>query len=119
VGDIDVLIEDGGHTMAQQIATFEELWPNIVEGGVFLMEDLHTSYWPKLGGGYHRDGTFIEFAKNLIDQQHAWHSLDKESFVVDKYTRSIRGMHIYDSVIVFDKATVGRPSTARTGTRSH
>src|SRR4051812_4557707 len=40
VGDIHVLIEDGGHTMTQQISTFEELWPNIVDGGVFLMEDL-------------------------------------------------------------------------------
>jgi hypothetical protein len=119
VGDVDVLIEDGGHTMTQRIATFEELWPNIVEGGVFLMEDLHTSYWPKYGGGYRREGTFIEYAKNLIDQEHAWHSHDKESFVADKYTRSIRGMHIYDSVIVFDKAAVGKPYAAKTGTPSH
>ena len=42
VGTVDVLIEDGGHTMAQQINTFEELWPSIRTGGVFLMEDLHT-----------------------------------------------------------------------------
>ena len=56
VGDIDVLIEDGGHTMTQQIATFEELWPSIVDGGVFLMEDLHTSYWPKYDGGLRREG---------------------------------------------------------------
>jgi 23S rRNA U2552 (ribose-2'-O)-methylase RlmE/FtsJ len=118
VGDVDVLIEDGGHMMTQQIATFEELWPNIVEGGVFLIEDLHTSYWPKYGGGYRRENTFIEYAKNLIDQQNAWHSRDKESFVVDEYTRSIRGMHIYDSVIVFDKAAVGKPYATKTGTPS-
>lgn len=47
VGPIDVLIEDGGHTMAQQIATFEQMWPAIRDGGVFLIEDLHTSYWPE------------------------------------------------------------------------
>jgi 23S rRNA U2552 (ribose-2'-O)-methylase RlmE/FtsJ len=119
VGDVDVLIDDGGHRMNQQIATFEELWPNIVDGGVFLIEDLHTSYWPKYGGGYRQEGSFIEYAKNLIDQQHAWHSRDKDSFVADKYTRSIRGMHIYDSVIVFDKAKVGKPSATRTGTPSY
>ena len=118
VGDIDVLIEDGGHTMAQQIATFEELWPNIVDGGVFLIEDLHTSYWPKYGGGLRREGTFIEYAKKLVDQQHAWHSRDKDEFYVDDYTRSIAGMHVYDSIIVFDKATVTRPRVKRTGTRS-
>lgn len=118
VGGIDVLIEDGGHTMTQQIATFEELWPSIVDGGVFLMEDLHTDYWARYGGGYRHPDTFIEYAKNLIDQQHAWHSRDKESFVVDDYTRTIRGMHIYDSIIVFDKAQVPTPRHEKTGRAS-
>jgi len=85
---------------------------------VFLMEDLHTSYWPKYDGGLRREGTFIEYAKKLIDQQHAWRSRERE-FEVDEYTRSIAGMHVYDSIIVFDKATVTRPRNKRTGTRSH
>jgi hypothetical protein len=117
IGGIDVLIDDGGHTMGQQIATFEEFWPSIVEGGVLLMEDLHTSYWPNYGGGLRREGTFVEYAKKLIDQQHAWHSRE-DGFVVDKYTETIRGMHVYDSIIVFDKASVGKPRDRRTGTRS-
>jgi SAM-dependent methyltransferase len=116
VGDIDVVIEDGGHTMAQQIATFEELWPHVVDGGVYLAEDLHTSYWPNWGGGLRREGTFIEYAKNLIDQQHAWYSRD-DAFQVDEYTRTIRGMHVYDSVIVFDKARVEQPYRRKTGKR--
>ncbi|HMH39062.1 MAG TPA: hypothetical protein VK584_19200, partial [Streptosporangiaceae bacterium] len=62
-----------------------------------------------------RSGTFIEYAKNLIDKQHAWHSRDSESFKVDYYTRSIRGMHIYDSVIVFDKGQVSKPVHKKTG----
>lgn len=118
VGPIDILIEDGGHTMTQQIATFEELWPNIAAGGVFLIEDLHTSYWRKYGGGYKREGTFIEYAKNLVDQQHAWHSQDRMRLDVDDYTRSIRGMHVYDSIIVFDKAPVVAPTHEVTGARS-
>ena len=118
IGPIDVLIEDGGHTMGQQIATFEELWPSIVDGGVFLMEDLHTSYWPNYGGGLRRAGTFIEYAKKLIDQQHAWHAREDE-LVVDQYTRTIRGMHVYDSIIVFDKASVPKPRHRKTGTKSH
>lgn len=119
VGDIDVLIEDGGHRMTQQIATFEELWPHVVDGGVVLMEDLHTSYWPGYGGGLRREGTFIEYAKRLIDQQHAWHAREDPSFTVDDYTRTIRGMHVYDSIIVFDKARVPKPRTRKTGTPSH
>ena len=117
VGDIDVLIDDGGHYMGQQIATFEELWPNIVEGGVLLIEDLHTSYRPEYGGGLRQSGTFIEYAKALIDQQHAWHSR-QDDLVVDQYTTSIGGMYIYDSIIVFEKAHVKKPSRLKTGTPS-
>ena len=118
VGPVDVLIEDGGHTMRQQINTFEVFWPAIRNGGVYLVEDLHTSYWPRYGGGHKRPGTFIEYAKNLIDQQHAWHSREPESLAVDKYTRSIKGMHVYDSIIVFDKGKVREPKNQRTGTPS-
>lgn len=118
VGPVDVLIEDGGHTMEQQIATFEEFWPSINDGGVYLVEDLHTSYWDNYGGGVRREGTFIEYAKRLIDQQHAWHTRDADALAVDDYTRSIRGMHVYDSIIVFDKGSVARPRHERTGARS-
>jgi cephalosporin hydroxylase len=118
LGSVDVLIEDGGHSATQQINTFEEFWPYITNGGVFLMEDLHTSYWPKYDGGYKRPGTFIEYAKDLIDQQHAWHSREKDKLAVNDYTRTIRGMHVYDSIIVFDKAPVPRPTHRRTGTPS-
>jgi hypothetical protein len=38
---------------------------------------------------------------------------------VDQYTETIRGMHVYDSIIVFDKALVERPVHLRTGTKSH
>jgi hypothetical protein len=117
VGPIDVLIEDGGHTMGQQIATFEELWPSIAPGGVFLIEDLHTSYWDEYGGGLRREGTFIEYAKLLIDQQNAWHVRNGD-LTPDAFTRSIRGMHIYDSIIVFDKGVVAEPHHKRIGIES-
>ena len=64
-------IDDGGHTMGQQIATFEEMYPKVNENGVFLIEDLHTSYWQSYGGGYRKPGTFMEYAKALTDQLNA------------------------------------------------
>jgi len=118
IGPIDIVIEDGGHTMTQQINTFEEIWPGVRDGGVFLIEDLHTSYWDNYGGGMRRPGTFIEYAKNLVDQMNAWHSRDKDLLAVDEYSKSIRGMHVYDSIVVFDKAKVKRPTHEKTGTPS-
>lgn len=41
----DIVIEDGGHTMSQQIVTYEELIDHVSDNGVYLCEDLHTSYW--------------------------------------------------------------------------
>lgn len=113
-GPIDVVIEDGGHTMGQQIATFEEVYPKVKDNGVFLIEDLHTSYWKKYGGGYRKPGTFMEYAKVLIDQLNAWHSKEP-GFVVDEFTRTTRSMHIYDSIIVFEKDHVDKPHAEKTG----
>ncbi|MEO7016684.1 MAG: class I SAM-dependent methyltransferase [Leifsonia sp.] len=118
VGPIDVLIDDGGHTMQQQIATFEVMWPAVKVGGVYLVEDLHTSYWDNFGGGYRRSGTFIEYAKALVDQQNAWYSRDDDELAVDGYSRTIAGMHVYDSVIVFDKGDVHPPVREMRGNAS-
>jgi len=115
IGEIDIVIDDGGHTMGQQITTFEEMFPGLVSGGTYLVEDVHTSYWDSHGGGYRRPGTFVEYAKHLIDQLHAWHSRDEPRLEVDRYTRQIRGIHIYDSVVVFEKGRVKRPRRTRTG----
>lgn len=49
IGKVDILIDDGGHTMDQQIITFEELFDLVSEDGIYLCEDLHTSYMEAYG----------------------------------------------------------------------
>lgn len=117
IGKVDVVIEDGGHHPDQQIATFEEFYPQVKPGGVFLIEDLHTSYWKEFGGGLQRSGTFMEYAKRLSDQLNAYHSAEPD-FVVDDFTRTTRSMHFYDSVIVFEKDAVTAPYSVAHGTQA-
>jgi hypothetical protein len=112
---IDILIDDGGHTMEQQIATFEELFPKVSPNGVYLCEDLHTSYWHRWGGGYRRPGSFIEYSKNWIDDLHAWHSRQPRRFKVTDFTRSAHSLHYYDSVLVVEKRPMQPPTNERTG----
>lgn len=114
LGTIDLVIDDGGHTMGQQIATFEELWPAVRDGGLYVVEDLHTSYWEEFGGGWRQPGTFIEYAKGLVDEMHTWHTRERGHQPSD-WTRSIAGMHIYESVIVLDKADVPEPVVRKMG----
>lgn len=121
---IDILIDDGGHTMRQQIVTFEELFPHIAPDGVYLCEDLHTSYWEEYGGGYHTPGTFIEHSKNFIDYLHGWHAREarrtwygrrRPQLGVSEFTRSVHSLHYYDSVLVIEKRPIEPPTDVRSG----
>jgi hypothetical protein len=38
---LDVVIDDGGHTPEQQIASIEELLPHMAAGGVYICEDIY------------------------------------------------------------------------------
>jgi cephalosporin hydroxylase len=104
----DIVIDDGGHTMGQQIATFEEMYLHLNEGGIYLVEDLHTSYWPDFGGGHRRPGSFIEYSKQMIDHLNAWHSRE-DSFLPTTFTVNAFGMHFYDSVLVVEKRARVKP----------
>lgn len=115
VPQIDVLIDDGSHLKAGQINTFEVLFPHLSPTGVYICEDLHTSYWMDYGGGVRKPGTFIEYSKALIDQLHAWHSEDQKRLAVSDFTRSAYAMHYYDSMLVIEKRPMERPVHRMTG----
>ena len=112
---IDILIDDGGHRMDQQIPTFEELYPHVADDGIYLCEDLHTSYVKSFGGGFRDPGTFIEFSKRLVDQLNAWHSEGPSEFAVDDFTRTAFAMHYYDSVLVIEKRPLRKPVRVTAG----
>ncbi len=113
-GPIDILIDDGGHTQKQQITTFNILFDKIKDNGVYLCEDVHTSYWLSYGGGHKRKGTFVEFAKNLIDKLNAFHS-EENNLQVDRFTKTARSIHYYDSIVVIEKGIITKPTSKMTG----
>jgi demethylmacrocin O-methyltransferase len=47
----DLIIDDGSHLNHHQIETFNILFPFMKENGVYVVEDVQTSYWPAYGGG--------------------------------------------------------------------
>jgi len=114
---VDILIDDGGHTMEQQIVTYEEMFDHVKENGVYLAEDLHTSYWLRFGGGYQRKGTFIEYSKKFIDYLNAHHS-EQKRLKVNNFTESVDSIHYYDSILVLEKKKRGVPYHEQTGTPS-
>jgi hypothetical protein len=112
---LDLLIDDGGHTMKQQIVTFEHLYDHIVDDGIYLCEDTHTSYWKRYGGGLRKKRSFIEYSKNFIDKLHAWH-VGKNKVPVDKFVQSTHSLHFYDSILVIEKRSMSAPYDVKAGT---
>jgi len=42
--EFDLIVDDGGHTMRQQQVSFGFLFPHLRSGGIYIIEDLHTSF---------------------------------------------------------------------------
>jgi hypothetical protein len=99
-GPFDIIVDDGGHTMEQQIASIETLFPLLAEDGIYLVEDVHTSYWDSHGGGLRREGTFVEWVKDRLDDLHGYHRAEP---VHPVWTDTVGAVHCYDSMVVFDK----------------
>ena len=111
---VDILIDDGGHSMKQQIVSFEVLFSHINENGIYFCEDCHTSYWWQYGGGYQRRNSFIEFSKNWIDKLNAFHS-KTDNLKVDDFTYSAKSVHYYDRIVVIEKGKIEKPYASKTG----
>jgi len=67
----DVILDDGSHVPEHQILTINKLWELVKPGGIYIIEDIETSYWKKSHiYGYrfnaHKRGIMSEFSK-LID----------------------------------------------------
>jgi len=65
VGEIDILIDDGGHENDQLIITLNKVIPKIKNDGLIVIEDTHTSYSKKFGNP--SKYSFINYSKYLID----------------------------------------------------
>lgn len=101
MGRPDIILDDGSHVGEHQIASFETLFPLLKEGGLYVIEDVCTSYWRQWCGGLKRPGTAIEFTKELIDGMHGW--------FWDGDVPDVAGVHAYNSIIFIEKAKAERP----------
>jgi hypothetical protein len=66
-GPFDMILDDGSHMNEHVIYSFQHLWGSVKSGGVYVIEDIGTSYWDEWGGGYLRNNTSMEYFKKLSD----------------------------------------------------
>ena len=109
----DVVLDDGSHQMAHIRASFESLYPQMPKNAVYLVEDLHTAYWPEFGGGLHAPESFINIAKGLVDRLNADHA--RGAVVPDDFTRDTVSISFYDSIVVLEKGQAWRKTAPEMG----
>lgn len=109
-GHFEVILDDGGHSWKQQIVSFETLFPKLTPGGLYLIEDMHTSYpINSIWSDYHITG--INYFKDLVDKV----NLYGKSFCgykeignqfLDYYERNVDFIHFYKSMLVIGKKQI-------------
>jgi len=119
-GPFDIIIDDGGHTTAQQTISFKHLYANgLKDVGVYLVEDLHSNYWLMYQDA---EQSFIDYAKSLVDALHETYSDHRtENYFQEGKTEQLRSIKVsefcantqsiafYDSIVVFAKRRKSMP----------
>ncbi|WP_242117940.1 class I SAM-dependent methyltransferase [Aestuariivivens sediminicola] len=112
VGEFDLIIDDGSHLNDHVIETFNILFRKLKKGGIYVVEDTQTSYWPDKGGdsaNFNNPNTLMHFFKSLAD------GLNYKEFMIAGYDPSyfdkhIVSIHFYHNLIFIYKGENDEPS---------
>ncbi|ONI91986.1 hypothetical protein ALI144C_00210 [Actinosynnema sp. ALI-1.44] len=102
-GPFDIVIDDGSHLSAHVIASFTTLFPLLRHGGLYVIEDLETSYWPTWNGGrtsLNDTTTSVGFLKTLVDGLHHQEITEPD---LTEFGRDVTGVHFYHNMAVLEK----------------
>uniref|UniRef100_A0A6M3KC96 Putative methyltransferase n=1 Tax=viral metagenome TaxID=1070528 RepID=A0A6M3KC96_9ZZZZ len=99
-GAPDIIIDDGSHVNYHVIYSFEILFPFLKNGGIYVIEDCQTSYWPEYRGGstYTTMDYFTRFVHGLN-----WREQIKQGYEPTYYDKWIFGIHFYHNMIFIYK----------------
>ncbi|MGC2636053.1 MAG: class I SAM-dependent methyltransferase [Acidobacteriaceae bacterium] len=113
MGTPEIILDDGSHRAPHQRVSFDTLFPLLRDGGLYVIEDLHTSYSPGIfEGGYRRKGSAIERVKDMIDDMHAWYH---PRATTTPARDQIYAIHVYDSIVILEKRKITRPAGIQIG----
>ncbi|MCP3671475.1 MAG: glycosyltransferase [Gammaproteobacteria bacterium] len=79
----DLIIDDASHKAGDIVCAFARYFPYLKEGGLYVVEDLHCSYWQEFEGGLYHPFSSMAFFKYLAD------IINHEHWLVNKGRREI------------------------------
>ena len=111
--EFDIVIDDGSHVSSDCIKNLRNYYKYVKPGGVYILEDLHCSYWPEFEGGLTEPKSIINRLKEFVDypSYEFWGHLpsnleDKERKVggVNADFRDIESISFFNSIVVIKKS---------------
>ncbi|MFD5827625.1 class I SAM-dependent methyltransferase [Lentzea sp. NPDC060358] len=117
LGPFDVVIDDGSHFNDHVRTSFHALFPHVRPGGLYVVEDLQTAYWPSWGGHPDgADGTSIGLLKSFVDGLNHTEVGDPRG-TGSVLQRTISGISFHHNIAFVEKGTnaeEGGPAFLRT-----
>ena len=117
VGDIHVLLDDGGHRNDQQIITTRSTLPHVLDGGLIIIEDTQTSF---MKFESFRKYSFISFLKDKIKSLNA--RSDELDIKKDNFSNAVHSIEFFTGICVLHLNRSLSTSTQRienNGIRNH
>ncbi|MFT6605156.1 MAG: hypothetical protein ACJA2X_000332 [Halocynthiibacter sp.] len=114
MGGVDIILDDGSHISKHIRASLDTLFPLLENGGVYMIEDIHATYWKSHKGGYQQRGSIVSDLRQMYDDMHHWYH--NEGQKIPATSDFLSAMHLYDSIAVLEKRQVPRPRHSQVGT---
>jgi demethylmacrocin O-methyltransferase len=121
IGNPDIIVDDGSHVNRHVIETFKILFPLLKDGGIYVVEDTQTSYWPSFGGDdkdLNKSSTLLNFFKSLTDNLNHSEYLPADA-VPSYFDRKIISMHFYHNMVFIYKGNNAEASNRGSDHKVH
>lgn len=99
----DLIVDDASHICKLTIASFHILFPLLKPGGLYICEDVHTSFWHDYGGDPDPkvEDTTIRFFQELTAQLS--HDTLLPDYRREGYAGYLEYIHFYRNLVIIKK----------------
>ena len=98
--NFDIIIDDGSHQSKHIITSFKFLFPYLNNSGIYVIEDLQTSYMPRYGGSrinLNKKNSSMNFVKSLSDSIN-YEKNDKPFFKKNNFDGKIKSIYFHQNI---------------------